>query len=221
MTDCTKKTYRNAGNVPLLDMLPGKPGRALDCGCGAGNNAKVLSEKGWLVTGITVSPEEQSVASTYCDEVFLADLNNGIPKKIGNAFDLILFSHVLEHLASPIKLLNEAKELLASSGLVAVALPNVLFYSNRIKFMLGKFEYEADGIMDETHLHFYTFTTGMRLLASSGYKLERAEVDGVFPLWKLRKIIPDSLVRRLNEFASGLVPDLFGYQSLYIASVMR
>jgi SAM-dependent methyltransferase len=221
VTDCREKTYRNAGNTPLLDLLPDKPGRALDCGCGAGDNAKILKERGWSVTGITVSPEEQRAASAYCREVFLADLNEGFPEKAGTGFDLILFSHVLEHLITPVKLLGEAKRLLVPDGLVAVALPNILFYPYRVSFLCGNFEYEAAGALDETHLHFYTFTTGSRLIESAGYGMEASIADGVFPLWKLRNLLPASFVGRLNRFAAGRWPDLFGCQSLYIARVNR
>jgi len=203
-----------------LDILPKTPGRALDCGCGTGDNAGILKERGWSVTGITVNPEEQRIASAHCNEVHLADLNEGIPETVGSGFDLILFSHVLEHLVSPEKLLVESRKLLALNGQIAVALPNVLFYLYRLRFLLGKFDYETGGTMDDTHLRFYTYTTGMRLLESSGYRLERAEADGVFPLWKLRNILPASFVRSLNRFATGRWPGLFGCQSLYIATAI-
>ena len=220
MTECTSKIYRNAGNLPLLDILPKRPGRVLDCGCGAGDNAAILKERGWVVTGITVSPEERRIASTYCCEVLLADLNRGFPETVGRRFDLILFSHVLEHLVAPKRLLSESRNLLAENGLVAVALPNVLCYPFRLRFLCGNFGYEPGGIMDETHLHFYTFTTGIRLLESGGYRLVRAEADGAFPLWKLRECLPASVVNGLNRFATGRWPGLFGFQSLYIAQAV-
>lgn len=201
-------------------MLPNSPGQVLDCGCGAGDNAKILKDRGWTVTGITLSPEEQRTASAYCSEVYLADLNNGFPKTLGNGYNLILFSHVLEHLISPAKLLEESRNLLAPDGQVAVALPNVLFYPYRLRFLRGKFEYENSGALDETHLKFYTFSSGLRLLESSGYQLKRAMADGVFPLWKFRNIFPASFVRSLNSFATGHWPGLFGCQSLYIATAI-
>lgn len=216
------KVYQNAGNLPLLDMLPKRRGRVLDCGCGAGDNARILLSRGCVVTGITISPEEQQVASAYCDQVFISDLNSGFPDSVGDGYDIVLMSHVLEHLAAPQNLLHEVKKRMAAGGILAIALPNVLFYPHRLRFLRGNFEYDAaGGALDETHLRFYTFTTGMRLLESNGYKLERAEANGVFPLWKFRNIIPPSFVRSLNDFATGRYPDLFGCQSLYIATVMR
>jgi len=202
-------------------MLPKRSGRVLDCGCGAGDNARILITQGWVVTGITISPEEHQLASAYCDRVFISDLNHGIPDSVGDGYDIVLMSHVLEHLATPQNLLHEVKKRIVPDGILAIAMPNVLFYPNRLKFMFGKFEYEASGIMDETHLRFYTFSTGGKLLVANGYKLVRAEADGAFPLWKVRNFIPPSFVSMLNRFAACHWPDLFGHQSLYLAQVAR
>ncbi len=221
MTNCKNKIYRNAGNLPLLDILPQKPGRVLDCGCGAGDNARILNERGWAVTGITINPDEQQLASAYCERVYIADLNRGVPDSVGGGYEIVLMSHVLEHLAHPQELLHEIKKRMAPGGVLAVALPNVLFYSNRLKFFFGRFEYEPGGIMDETHLRFFTFSTGAKLLVSNGFKLVRADADGVFPLWKVRNIIPLSFVSMMNRISARHWPDLFGHQSLYIAQVAR
>ena len=91
--------YRNQGNLGLLNLLSSSPGRALDCGCGAGDNARVLSGRGWCVTAITIDAREREAAGQFCEAVHLADLENGIPEGIKGLFDVILASHVLEHLA--------------------------------------------------------------------------------------------------------------------------
>ncbi len=214
-----ERIYENSGNRPLLDLLPTQPGRILDCGCGAGANARLLSGLGWNVMGITISPAEQCAAAPYCEQVLLADLELGLPPGVGPSYDAVLLSHILEHLAQPDVLLGALRGVLAPSGVLAVALPNVVFYPNRVRFLLGKFKYTSSGIMDDTHLRFYTFTTGAELLRSSGYKVVRAEADGAFPLWKLRGWLPPPLVRRLNRSASAFWPGLFGFQSLYVAVV--
>ena len=216
-----EKVYRNAGNLPLLDMLPKRRGRVLDCGCGAGDNARILMSRGWVVTGITISPEEQQIASAYCDRVFISDLNSGVPDSVGDGYDIVLMSHVLEHLANPQELLREVKKRIAPDGVLAIAIPNVLFYPNRLRFIFGQFEYETTGVMDDTHLRFYTFSTGGKLLVANGYKVVRAEAEGAFPLWKVRSVIPLSFVSMLNRFVARHWPDLFGHQSLYLAQVVR
>ena len=218
-TKCIEKLYQNSGNLPLLGLLPESGRRLLDCGCGAGDNARILKAQGWSVTGITISPSEQLAASVHCDKVYLADLEQGIPKAIDDYFDCVLMSHILEHLVHPENLLRDAKAVLAPNGMIAVALPNVLVYYNRLRFLFGRFEYTDGGIMDETHVRFYTFATGAKLLEANGYKLVKVQSEGAFPLWKARNILPVRLVKALNHFVVKHWPGIFGWQSLYLARV--
>jgi SAM-dependent methyltransferase len=211
------RLYQNAGNPPLLALVPTTPGRALDCGCGAGDNARILRSRGWTVTGITASSAEQQVAAEHCDRVFLADLEDPLPAEIGGPFDLVILSHVLEHLVHPEALLHALQALLSPNGVLAVALPNVLFYPQRFKALRGRFEYERDGIMDETHLRFFTFASGRELLRRSGFRVLSAGAAGGVPLWKLRRLLPQSWIDRVNRVACRSWPGLFGRQCLYLA----
>jgi 2-polyprenyl-3-methyl-5-hydroxy-6-metoxy-1,4-benzoquinol methylase len=215
-----EKFYQNQGNLALLNLIPpDNSGRALDCGCGAGDNARLLKERHWSVTGITLSQPEQTIALQYCEQVYLADLEQGLPQAAKTKYELVIMSHILEHLVNPAKLLQAVKEVLLPNGLVAVALPNVLAYPQRLKFLRGKFEYEKSGVMDETHVRFYTFATGAKLLQAQGYEIITARGDGAFPLWKLRQLLPTSVVQNLNTWSCQQWPGLFGSQSLYLAKV--
>ena len=216
---CCIKFYHNEGNLPLLELISPKNGHALDIGCGSGDNARLLKLRGWKVTGITISPIEQKTAKMYCDEVYLADLDQGLPGSLKGHFDLVVMSHVLEHLKYPDKILKEIKELLTYDGIIAVALPNVLYYRNRFRCLFGYFSYEDGGIMDNSHLRFYTFESGVKLLISAGYKILVAQADGAFPFWKLKKILPLKFINRVNRFSCKIFPGLFGHQSLYIAKI--
>jgi len=211
-----EKIYRNAGNLPLLDLLPVGGGRALDCGCGAGDNARILRSRGWRVTGITLSEDEQRLAAEHCERVFVADLEEPLPDAIGVGYDAVVLSHVLEHLVAPERLLRRVKNLLSPSGVVVVALPNVLFYPVRLRALLGRFDYASDGIMDATHVRFYTFESGLALLRENGFEVLKALAEGGFPLWKLRRHLPASLVERIDQEACRRRPGLFGRQSLYL-----
>jgi SAM-dependent methyltransferase len=147
----------------------------------------------------------------------LADLETGLPSEINTRFDYVLLSHVLEHLRHPEIVLRAIHTVLQPNGKVAVALPNVLTYSQRFRFVLGRFAYTTGGVMDETHVRFYTFTSGMHLVRSSGYQIIVARADGAFPMWKLRRLLPAHWVQRLNDWACHWRPNLFGIQSLYLA----
>lgn len=218
-SDCSKRIYRNVGNQELLKLvsrLP--PGRAFDCGCGAGDNARALSSIGWDVVGITISSREQEEASQFCTQVYLQDLEYGLPPDVRGEFDLVVFSHVLEHIRNPSKILQDAGTVLAKGGRVAVALPNVLYWKSRLQFALGRFEYEESGLMDSTHVHFYTFESGKRLLELSGFQLIESAVEGWFPSWGLRRLMPDA-AHSMDRLACRLLPGCFGYQLLYVAEL--
>lgn len=211
-------TYKNSGNTKLLDLLFGPPGRVLDCGCGAGDNARILSKRGWRVTGVTIDPRERDAARDYCEEVHLADLEKGIPAEIEGTFDVVLASHVLEHLARPEGLLHDARQRLRSAGLLAVALPNVAHYRQRLSMLRGKFNYTETGLLDRTHLRFYTYTTAIQLLEENGYEALITVADGSFPLWKARRLVSSSLETRVNKWTSSQWPNLLGSQVLLIGS---
>ena len=209
--------YRNLGNTGLLDMLPPIPGRVLDCGCGPGDNAGILQRRGWKVTGITIDPREAEAAAAYCERVVLADLEVGISDEVGAGFDAIVMSHVLEHLRTPEVLLAQAAALLSSEGVLAVALPNVLHYRPRLGFLRGSFAYTETGVLDRTHLRFYTVSTARALLEQNDLEIVRSRVEGGLPWMKLRSLVPATTQHRINEWALRRWPDLFGVQGLFIA----
>jgi SAM-dependent methyltransferase len=216
MSDDGRLIYKNEGNFELLDLLSSSPGRILDCGCGAGDNARILSDRGWCVTGITIDPREQKTARQFCEAVYIADLENGLPPDIDGEFDAILASHVLEHLARPERLLREVHERLSPGGVVAVALPNIAHYRQRISRLRGHFDYTDTGQLDRTHLRFYTYRTAIQLLEQNGYELVNAMATGTLPLWKAR-LVSRSMAGRVDKWAVRQRPNLLGYQCLLLA----
>src|SRR5260370_20990392 len=101
-SECATRTYQNNGNLALLELISSKPaGRALDCGCGAGDNSRILSLRGWDVDGITISPDEHSKASQVCKTVHLADLESGIPPAVSGGLPCVCFSPLLRHPPNP------------------------------------------------------------------------------------------------------------------------
>jgi 2-polyprenyl-3-methyl-5-hydroxy-6-metoxy-1,4-benzoquinol methylase len=214
---CADKVYKHPANDRLLALLPARVrARVLDCGCGAGANARALKARGWSVVGITISRQEQQLAEMYCESVHVGDLNDGVPPVAGDGYDIVLMSHVLEHLTRPDRLLADAQRVLATGGVVAVALPNALHFQTRLKFMLGKFDYTADGSLDETHVRFYTVKTAQQLLEANGFEVVQSATHGGLPLWKFRSVLPEAMTRWLDDAASRYLPGLFGFQFLYI-----
>jgi SAM-dependent methyltransferase len=218
-TACAGRVYENLTNRQLLDMLNfTNGGTVLDCGCGAGSNARFLSSMGCKVTGITISGSECELASQFCSEVWTHNLDNGLPLEIERGtFDLVVLSHVLEHLRCPELLLRELRSVLRSGGLIAVALPNILNWYLRLQFLFGRFEYEDEGILDATHLRFFTFSSGRRLLEEAGWEVLQEKTSGsLLPWGRLRQVLP-ALPRFIDKCACRICPSLFGRQLLYIA----
>ena len=222
-SSCRNHTYRNAGNLPLLRMLNVENGRfnVLDIGCGCGANAALLVKQGCAVDGITINGAEYETASLICSRVWIHDLDSGLPEDIAGPFDIILLSHVLEHLRAPEKLLLQIHGILDPGGRVAVGLPNIMNWHQRLLFLAGLFEYRDEGIMDKTHLRFFTFASGKRMLENCGYLVRQAGAAGsILPWGRLRCVIPET-VNRIDRVFCSLWPALFGRQVLYIAQLQR
>jgi 2-polyprenyl-3-methyl-5-hydroxy-6-metoxy-1,4-benzoquinol methylase len=219
-----EKIYSNQGNAPLLALIgqhvSTNKRRLLDIGCGAGDNARMLSASGWCVTGITLSEPERAVASKYCEKVLVHDLEHGLPVQLKKAqFDLVLMSHVLEHLRDPRPILSDVYGALSPQGYIAVALPNIAHYAQRANLLFGSWRYTRDGIMDNTHFKFYTFETGRELLTDAGFEILKASAVGALPWYVSRKVIADSARHFLDGVACRTWPNLFGLEMQFIGAI--
>lgn len=213
------KHYVNDGNRLVLNCLPGRPATILDIGCGAGSNASACVRLGYTVDGITLSESEASAARAFCRDVFVCDLENGLPAEVqSRRYDFCLCSHVLEHLRWPQDVLRQLRPLLPQKGpRLVVALPNIMYFKSRYKLLCGKFDYEEGGIMDASHFRWFTFTTAQKLLEEAGFPVLSAQAEGNFPLSLLRRVLPTRVVRSIDEYAVGVFPGFFGYQMVFVA----
>jgi 2-polyprenyl-3-methyl-5-hydroxy-6-metoxy-1,4-benzoquinol methylase len=212
-----EKCYRNSGNLSLIGLLSDPTsGHVLDIGCGNGANAGILKAQGATVDGITISPTELEEAKVYCDRVALYDLENGLPEEFSNrhAYDLVICSHVLEHLRYPEKLLGAVRHIIKPNGYLLIALPNIMFYKTRLKLAFGNFDYEENGLMDQTHYRWFTYRSAQKLLVNAGYKIVRIGADGGAPLVFMRRLIPSSVAKRIDNLFVRIRPGLFGVQIL-------
>lgn len=217
MTTDLDLRYRNTGNRTLLGLVDIPPGRALDCGCGAGDNARLLRAAGWQVTGVTRDSAELAAAAVECEQVELADLADGLRFAADASYDLVVLSHILEHLVEPAGLLAEAQRVLAPGGRIAVALPNIAHYRERAKHLLGRFDYTETGVMDVTHLRFFTIRTARELLEQHGLRILATGGGGGLPWWRTREWVSAALVERADHWALSTRPNLFAWQSVFLA----
>ena len=92
-------------------------------------------------------------------------------------YDLVFASAILEHLPRPETTLQLIKAVLKPKGELIVTLPNIVHWRARAKLLLGRFEYEDYGLFDRTHLRFFTYFTGQRLIKDAGFTIKKILID--------------------------------------------
>lgn len=154
----------------LLVELVGRDHRVLDIGCAGGDLGRVLRRRGCRVSGVEVDPAAAQAAEQVLDEVLVGDVGElDLVDHFGTeSFDVVVFGDVLEHLADPLAVLRKVLPLLAGSGSVVASIPNVAHGSVRLSLLQGRFDYRPLGLLDSTHLRFFTRGSVHELLREAG-----------------------------------------------------
>jgi 2-polyprenyl-3-methyl-5-hydroxy-6-metoxy-1,4-benzoquinol methylase len=177
----------------------------LDVGCHTGRFGACLKEKGCRVTGIELNADAVTRAKLVLDDVHWASAEDPVTfKELEKRYDVILFLDVLEHCRRPEEVLKLAQHALTQRGFVIASIPNIANWWVRKNLLFGKFEYESSGIMDETHLRFYTIDTARKLFHEAGYKIELMDHRYSFPFFRVRKFFGGMLAKVLGPISPGL-----------------
>jgi 2-polyprenyl-3-methyl-5-hydroxy-6-metoxy-1,4-benzoquinol methylase len=155
----------------LVLELVGYNQRVLEFGCAAGHVTRALAARGCSVVGLEVNPAAAEIATRHADDVLVVDLDHDdfASKLAGREFDVALFGDVLEHLRDPLEVLRSVRQLLApGTGFVVLSVPNVAHVDVRLALLNGEFEYRPRGLLDETHLRFFTRASVDRLVDQAG-----------------------------------------------------
>ena len=192
------------------------PSKMLDLGCSGGQLAERLQEAGHHVTGVDVTEIDKVRDRTGA--FYRADLNYGIPAEVGSGFDIVIAADVLEHLSDPGRLLNEIQRVLSPNGSVIACVPNISHWYPRFRIMAGLFDYDQRGILDRTHMRFFTRRSFRRLVESQGFRVRRIEAVGL-PMDALNlKGGASRFLRFFDHMLVGLWPTMFGYQFIIEAT---
>jgi 2-polyprenyl-3-methyl-5-hydroxy-6-metoxy-1,4-benzoquinol methylase len=213
----TDDPYEVAG---ILHSLMPESVYMLDVGCGTGSVTTIANRgKGNRVLGIEPDANRVAVAVSRGIDATCGFLDQEFITEKG-AFDLIMFSDVLEHLASPDDMLKLAVSGLKPGGTLLVSVPNVAHWSLRLNLLFGRFNYTETGLCDATHLRWFTQRTIQALIRSHGLDiLTVRHTAGVsLPIYRRFRFIPANMLSKMIHILTRAFPKMFACQFVIKAS---
>ena len=175
--------YYELSRAEMVSFVPETSRSILEVGCSSGAFGALLKERGPGVTVWGIEPDADSagVATGRLDRVITGTFSADMPELDGKHFDAICFNDVLEHLANPEEVLTGCRNLLDPGGVVVASIPNILFFYQISKILIEQdWKYEEFGIMDNTHLRFFTRKSIVRMFETTGYDIEKIEGINAF-----------------------------------------
>jgi SAM-dependent methyltransferase len=179
-------------NPDLLRIMPENLHRVIEFGCSSGALAREYKKTnaGAHYTGVEIDASYAELARRHCDEVLIQDLDQAGPQFFdGHASaDCWVFGDVLEHLKDPWRVLSEIRRVM-NRGCVVACIPNAQHWSVQARLCTGAFRYEDSGLMDRTHLRWFTRITMLEMFRECGFKVE-AGFPRIFHAPQQEKVVP-------------------------------
>lgn len=191
----------------LVELVPPGMETILELGCGAGNTGLLLKElfPSVKVVGIEINRAVAQQAGKLLDGVLVGDVEEIVSSLPDGAYDCVLAGDILEHLRDPWRVLQELARKLRGPGYVIASLPNIRYWQVSLGLVFGgEWAYSDAGILDRTHLRFFTKKGMLRLFHQLGYQPEL-----IRPV-RLRKL----RTRIFNRITFGIFEELFAIQYL-------
>lgn len=183
-------------------------------GVSSGYFAEAVAAAGRTVDGHELDPVAAAAARGVCREVWEGDLQTFDPDTAGvpTGYSLLLFGDTLEHIADPVAVLDRLAGRLRPGGRLVISVPNVANWSVRLGLLLGRFDYTERGILDRTHVRFYTRRTLVRMVEQAGFVVDRVQAAVPVPGVTARPLA------RLTHRLGNLLPGVFAYNFVVSAS---
>lgn len=194
----------------MAALLPQPVGAILDVGCGLGVFARSLRDRGLAkeVWGIEINREAADAARKVLDKVLEGDVSRLMSELPHQFFDAVYFNDSLEHMEDPYSVLREIKRHLKPGGYVMASLPNVRYIRNLFELLFKKdWKYQDHGVLDRTHLRFFTQKSARRMFEEAGLVVEISR--GIEPSRKW-------YMKVLNILTAGWLED-----TLYLQFIWR
>ena len=198
----------------ILEMIQSMPpGRVLDLGCSGGLLAEKIRAAGHTVVGVDVL--EIPGVRERTDEFYTADLDKPLPAEVGGQFDLVIAGDIIEHLSRPGDILRDILRVMRPGGQLIVSVPNFGHWYPRFRVALGGFGYDRRGVLDNTHLRFFTRRTLRRTVHRAGFDILQESQTGL-PLGTVGAGGGlGRVVRSVDQVLVKARPTLFGYQNVF------
>jgi SAM-dependent methyltransferase len=207
------------------DKTGASPYVVLDLGCAAGFLRNFLPAPGFYLVGVERDPEYAALARKSYDEVYQVGLTPDLAIPLQHPPHAIVLADVLEHLVDPAATLSGILKAYANPGTeIVISLPNFAHLFVRLNLLFGRFDYADHGLLDRTHLHFYTLKTARQLLADCHIRIETVDVTPVpLPLISARfgegqpLFVFHALNHRLARFFQTLLAYQFIFRGHYVS----
>jgi 2-polyprenyl-3-methyl-5-hydroxy-6-metoxy-1,4-benzoquinol methylase len=206
----SSKLYYGNKREEMLKYIASASKRNLDVGCSEGKFARSIKNKNKSeVWGIELSKIHGKSAQKFLDKVIIGTVEESINQLPKSYFDSIIFNDVLEHLVDPYEVLSTLKKNLSPNGVIVASIPNVRYYTNLKHLLFDQdWKYENEGILDRTHLRFFTKKSIQRMFHETGYDI--VKIEGINKGNSYKKIL-------FEIFTFGLLKDIFYLQFAVVA----
>jgi 2-polyprenyl-3-methyl-5-hydroxy-6-metoxy-1,4-benzoquinol methylase len=177
------RTHGLAPTHRRIVEMAGKNRSVLDIGCAWGYLAEAFAANECVVTGLEKDADIAELAHPFCSTLVVGDAGDPtVLRSTGGNFDVIVCADILEHLADPWTALRTMKELLAPHGDIIVSIPNIAYWQMRLHLLAGRFDYTDTGLLDRTHLRFFTLNSFRNMIRECGLQItERIINDAGVP----------------------------------------
>ena len=206
-------------SLSVLSSMVAPRTKVLDLGCGSGALGQHLAAThGCIVDGVTLSAVEAEHARPHYQRIEVADLETTDLLRLfeGQRYDAIVCADVLEHLRRPERILQTCGELLTPTGRLLFSVPNASYAGLTLDLMHGKFRYRAEGLLDKTHVRFFTRHSLSALLKENGWSVDSLQ-SIQRELWDSEfEHTPDTLPPAVARYMLAQ-PDALTYQFIGVA----
>lgn len=216
----TRNRLPMESTMMIVERIP-VGARVLDIGCGIGAISEAVALlRNANVVAIEPDPIRANTAAEAGIDVHCGYLDQRLLSSLGK-FDVLIMADVLEHIASPSSMLLLAKQAISPGGRLIISVPNVAHWSVRLSLLFGKFNYSVFGLLDATHVRWFTKDSLVRYLTRLGFTIHEVAPTAGVQLSVYRRFpfswLPTRLRRALVRCFAKYWPSLWGCQFILSA----